>query len=58
MENMSTPAAPSYNQKNAKNAEEDENLGANATMSAVLFANLFHPELKTDYPGKEKLSCF
>lgn len=45
------PATSAYNQKNAKKAEEDENLGENATISMVLFANLNHPELKTEFPG-------
>lgn len=32
--------------------ECDEDLGENATISAVLYCNLRHPELKQQYPGK------
>lgn len=46
------PTTPSSNQKNLKKAEEDESLGENASISMVLFANLSHPELKTEYPGE------
>ena len=31
--------------------ECDEDLGENATYSAVLYCNLKHPELKQQYPG-------
>lgn len=40
------------NQRNALKWEADEALGLNATISAVLFANTNHPELKRDFPGK------
>lgn len=42
----------SYNQRNVKKWEKDEPLGPLATSSPVLYANLEHPNLKTDYPGK------
>lgn len=32
---------------------EDESLGANATMSNVLYCNVNHPELKQQFPGKK-----
>lgn len=44
--------SPSYNQRSALKWESDENLGCNSTISAVLYANLNHPELKNDYPGR------
>lgn len=31
--------------------EADEALGSGATISSVLYANLNHPEWKTEYPG-------
>ncbi len=31
--------------------ENDEQLGLNATISAVLYVNTNHPNLVTDYPG-------
>lgn len=46
------PSTPSYNRPIACKMEIDERLGENATISSVLYANLSHPELKTDYPGK------
>lgn len=43
--------------KNARNnterMEADEALGKNATISAVLYANINHPEWKKDYPGMD-----
>lgn len=36
--------------------EADEALGPGATISSVLYANLNHPEWKTEYPGKFKFS--
>lgn len=41
----------SYNQRNVKKWETDEPLGDMATISPVLYANLCHPELKTQYTG-------
>lgn len=31
--------------------EADEALGPGATISSVLYANINHPEWKTEYPG-------
>ena len=42
----------SYNQRNVKKWEVDEPLGDMATISPVLYANLCHPELKDQFPGK------
>jgi histone-lysine N-methyltransferase MLL3 len=39
------------NQRNALKWEADEALGLSATISAVLFANTNHPELRRDFPG-------
>jgi hypothetical protein len=32
--------------------EADEALGSNATISSVLYANMNHPEWKSEFPGK------
>lgn len=42
----------SSNQKNTQRMENDEPLGTGATMASVLYANINHPEWKTEYPGK------
>lgn len=44
-------APATANQRNALKWEADESLGLSATISAVLFANTNHPELKRDFPG-------
>lgn len=41
----------SSNQKNTQRMENDEPLGSGATMASVLYANINHPEWKTEYPG-------
>lgn len=41
----------SYNQRSNLKMEADEALGSGATISSVLYANLNHPEWKTEYPG-------
>ena len=46
------------NQRNALKWEADEALGLSATISAVLFANTNHPELRRDFPGKANLYSF
>lgn len=40
----------SYNQRSTEKMKVDEALGSQATISAVLYANLNHPEWKTEYP--------
>lgn len=46
-------SAPSnYSQRSHLKMEADEALGPGATISSVLYANLNHPEWKTEYPGK------
>lgn len=42
----------SYNQRSTLKMEADESLGSGATISAVLYANLNHPEWKKEYPSK------
>jgi len=42
----------SYNQRSNLKMEADEALGTGATISSVLYANINHPEWKTEYPGK------
>ena len=44
--------APTVNQRNALKWEVDEALGLGATISAVLYANTNHPELKRDFSRK------
>ncbi|KAF5285410.1 hypothetical protein FQA39_LY16664 [Lamprigera yunnana] len=39
-----------YNQRSAEKMKADEGLGSGATISAVLYANMNHPEWKTEYP--------
>ena len=46
-----TAASCSVNQRNALKWEADEMLGLSATISAVLYANTNHPELKRDFSG-------
>ena len=41
----------SYNKRNIMKWEKDEPLGEQATISPVLYCNVNHPELKTNYPG-------
>jgi len=50
-------APTSYNQRSILKWEADEQLGASATISAVLYANLNHPELKKDYPSTPVFYC-
>jgi len=38
------------NQRNSQKMEADEALGTKASISAVLYANLTHPEWKTEFP--------
>uniref|UniRef100_A0A8D9A1L8 Histone-lysine N-methyltransferase 2C n=1 Tax=Cacopsylla melanoneura TaxID=428564 RepID=A0A8D9A1L8_9HEMI len=45
----------SYNQKCTRKMEQDEELGEQATISCVLYANCNHPELKTEFPGESEL---
>lgn len=40
----------SYNKRNIMKWEKDEEFGENATISPVLYANLAHPELKSQFP--------
>ena len=46
--------APTVNQRNALKWEVDEALGLGATISAVLYANTNHPELKRDFSRKDR----
>lgn len=45
-------ATISYNQRSNLKMEADEALGTGATISSVLYANINHPEWKTEYPGE------
>lgn len=45
-------ATISYNQRSNLKMEADETLGTGATISSVLYANINHPEWKTEYPGE------
>ncbi|XP_046742436.1 histone-lysine N-methyltransferase 2C-like isoform X3 [Diprion similis] len=43
--------AITYNQRSNLKMEADEALGSSATISAVLYANMNHPEWKTEFPA-------
>ena len=51
MDSGGSSAAATANQRNALKWEADEALGLSATISAVLYANTNHPELKRDFPA-------
>lgn len=40
-----------YNQRSSDKMKADESLGERATISAVLYANVKHPEWKSEYPS-------
>jgi hypothetical protein len=42
----------SVNRQSTLKMEADEALGSAATISSVLYANLNHPEWKSEFPGK------
>lgn len=44
------PPTTSYNQKTSEKMKIDEALGTGSTISMVLYANMNHPEWKTEYP--------
>jgi len=46
----STPT--SVNRQSTLKMEQDEALGNGATISSVLYANVNHPEWKSEFPGK------
>lgn len=46
----SQSSALNNNQRNSQKMEADEALGPKASISAVLYANLTHPEWKTEFP--------
>jgi histone-lysine N-methyltransferase MLL3 len=51
---LDTPPAGSqstYNQRSSEKMKADEGLGSGATISAVLYANMNHPEWKTEFPN-------
>ena len=45
----------SYNKRNLMKWGQEEHLGDKCTISPVLYCNIVHPELKTEYPGKSPL---
>lgn len=48
---VATPAVTSsYSQRSTEKMKADEALGNGATISAVLYANMNHPEWQTEYP--------
>lgn len=47
----STVVPPTYNQRSSEKMKADEGLGSSATISAVLYANMNHPEWKTEFPS-------
>lgn len=46
----SQSSALNNNQRNSQKMEADEALGLKASISAVLYANVNHPEWKTEFP--------
>lgn len=46
----SQSSALNNNQRNSQKMEADEALGPKASISAVLYANLTHPEWKVEFP--------
>ncbi|XP_050507765.1 histone-lysine N-methyltransferase 2C-like isoform X1 [Diabrotica virgifera virgifera] len=46
--NVGVPST--YNQRSSEKMKADESLGNGATISAVLYANMNHPEWKKDFP--------
>lgn len=47
----------SVNKQSILKIEADEELGSNATISSVLYANVNHPEWKKEFPGKLSARC-
>ncbi|KAG5897188.1 hypothetical protein JTB14_022544 [Gonioctena quinquepunctata] len=47
--NVGVPST--YNQRSSEKMKADEGLGNGATISAVLYANMNHPEWKKEFPG-------
>lgn len=47
--NVGVPST--YNQRSSEKMRADEGLGNGATISAVLYANMNHPEWKTEFPN-------
>ncbi|ERL89633.1 hypothetical protein D910_06998 [Dendroctonus ponderosae] len=50
MEGASASVASTYNQRSSEKMKADEGLGSGATISAVLYANMNHPEWKVEQP--------
>ncbi|XP_052804919.1 histone-lysine N-methyltransferase 2D-like isoform X3 [Mya arenaria] len=44
------PSSQDNSRRNMQKWESDEDLGENATISPILYCNIMHPELKTEYP--------
>ncbi|KAL3280233.1 hypothetical protein HHI36_017729 [Cryptolaemus montrouzieri] len=51
MDASTTSNVSTYNQRSSEKMKADEGLGNGATISAVLYANINHPEWKTEYPN-------
>lgn len=47
--NVGVPST--YNQRSSEKMKADESLGNGATISAVLYANINHPEWKKEFPN-------
>ncbi|XP_060525404.1 histone-lysine N-methyltransferase 2C-like [Cylas formicarius] len=50
IDSTSVGVPSTYNQRSSEKMKADEGLGSGATISAVLYANMNHPEWKTEYP--------
>ncbi|XP_076251798.1 uncharacterized protein LOC143191021 isoform X3 [Rhynchophorus ferrugineus] len=51
IDSTSVGVPTTYNQRSSEKMKADEGLGSGATISAVLYANINHPEWKTEYPA-------
>jgi len=52
----SQSSAINTSQRNSQKMEADEALGPKASISAVLYANVTHPEWKTEFPCMMNIS--
>lgn len=51
LDNPGSVTPSTYNQRSSEKMKADEGLGSGATISAVLYANMNHPEWKVDHPA-------
>ncbi|KAJ8921946.1 hypothetical protein NQ315_008580 [Exocentrus adspersus] len=51
IDSTSVTVPSTYNQRSSEKMRADEGLGSGATISAVLYGNMNHPEWKTEFPN-------